>query len=101
LIDVVEPFAHIAQVTIHPLYARQAFGRRLIDEAVRWASECGVEGLTLTTFADVPLNAPYYARLGFQVVPEAELSDGLRQIVQSEVALGLDVWPRVVVERAL
>jgi GNAT superfamily N-acetyltransferase len=70
LIDVVEPFAHIEQVTVHPSYARQALGRKLIDEAALWAAARELKGMTLTTFQEVPWNAPYYARLGFQPLPE-------------------------------
>lgn len=55
--------------------------------------------MTLTTFEEVPWNAPYYARLGFQPVPEHQWSDGLRQIVQSECVHGLDVWPRIVMKK--
>jgi GNAT superfamily N-acetyltransferase len=98
LVDVVGPFAHIEQVTVHPLYARQALGRRLIEEAALWAAARGLKGMTLTTFERVPWNAPYYARLGFQPVPEYQWSDGLRQIVQSERSHGLDAWPRVIMK---
>ncbi|MDQ1058581.1 GNAT superfamily N-acetyltransferase [Arthrobacter globiformis] len=101
LVDVVGPFAHIEQVTVHPLYARQAIGRRLIDEAALWAAARGLKGMTLTTFERVPWNAPYYARLGFQPVPEYQWSDGLRQIVQSERSQGLDAWPRVIMKMDL
>lgn len=101
LVDVVEGFAHIEQVTVHPFHTRQGLGRMLIDAAARWASARGLEGMTLTTFAEVPWNAPYYARLGFQLVPDTELSDGLRHIVQSEAAHGLAAWPRVVMKRDL
>lgn len=101
LVDVVGPFAHIEQVTVHPLYARQALGRKLIHEAALWAAARGLEGITLTTFEEVPWNAPYYARLGFQPLPENQWPDGLRQIVQSESAHGLDAWPRVVMKKDL
>lgn len=101
LVDVVEPCAHIEQVTVHPLYARQALGRRLIDEAALWAAARGLKGMTLTTFENVPWNAPYYARLGFRPVPEYQWSDGLRQIVQSERAHGLGAWPRVIMKKDL
>ena len=101
LVDVVERFAHIEQVTVHPLFARQDLGRKLIDEAGLWAATLGLDGMTLTTFEDVPWNAPYYARLGFQPVPEHEWSGGLRRIVQSERAHGLDAWPRIVMKRRL
>jgi GNAT superfamily N-acetyltransferase len=99
LVDVVDPFAHIEQVTVHPLYARRGLGRRLIDEAALWALARGLKGMTLTTFEEVPWNAPYYSRLGFQSVPQCQWSDGLRQIVQSESGHGLDAWPRVVMKK--
>jgi len=101
LIEVVEPFAHIEQVTVHPLHARQGLGRKLIDKAALWAAARGLKGMTLTTFERVPWNAPYYARLGFHAVPEHLWPDALHQIVQSERAHGLDAWPRVVMKKNL
>jgi GNAT superfamily N-acetyltransferase len=101
LVDEVDQHAHIEQVTVHPLHARRGLGRDLIGEAARWAVAQGLEGLTLTTFDEVPWNAPYYARLGFVRVPEAQWSEGVRRIVEAETAHGLDAWPRVVMRRAL
>lgn len=100
LLDVVGRFAHIEQVTVHPRYARRGIGRLLIEEAARWAGARGLYGLTLTTFEEVPWNAPYYRRLGFQEVPESQWSEGIRQIVQSERGHGLALWPRVVMKKA-
>ena len=101
LLDVVDRFAHIEQVTVHPRYARRGIGRLLIEEAARWAEARGLHGLTLTTFEEVPWNAPYYRRLGFQEVPEPQWSERIRQIVQSEHDHGLAGWPRVVMKRTL
>lgn len=101
VVDVVERFAHIEQVTVHPFHARQGLGRKLIDEVGLWAATLGLDGMTLTTFEAVPWNAPYYARLGFQPVPEREWSGGLHRIVQSERAHGLDAWPRIVMKKRL
>lgn len=44
LVDVLEQFAHIEQVSVPPLHARQGQGRKLIDEAARWAAARGLEG---------------------------------------------------------
>lgn len=101
LVDLVDRFAHIEQVTVHPLHARQGLGGQLIDEAARWAAIFGLDGMTLTAFEEVPWNAPYYARLGFRPVPEREWPGGLYRIVQSERAHGLDAWPRIVMKRRL
>jgi len=40
--------------------------------ADEWAETKRLAGLTLTTFAEVPWNAPYYDRLGFLVHDKAE-----------------------------
>ena len=99
LVEVVDGNGHVDQVSVHPDHARQGLGRRLLDAADRWAVRCGLSALTLTTYADVPWNAPYYARLGFAIVAEVDLSEGLRRIRQREEASGLAAWPRVVVRR--
>ena len=101
LLDVVERFAHVEQVTVHPRYARRGIGRVLIEEAARWAVERGRDEMTLTTFEDVPWNAPYYRRLGFREVTEAKWSDGIRRIMQSERDHGLAAWPRVVMKKSV
>ncbi|WP_206604336.1 hypothetical protein [Arthrobacter pityocampae] len=61
----------------------------------------GCSALTLTTFADVPWNAPYYARLGFAIVAPERLTPGLRAVRDHEAAVGLDAWHRVAMRRPL
>jgi GNAT superfamily N-acetyltransferase len=97
LVDEIDGYAHIEQVSVHPGHSRQGIGRMLIDHVGTWATSRGLAGLTLTTFTDVPWNAPYYARLGFRVV--TDLSPGLRAVRAHEAAIGLDAWPRVVMRR--
>ncbi len=101
LVDVVDDTAHIEQVSVHPDHARQGLGRQLIETASAWAQGQRLTALNLTTFAEVPWNAPYYTRLGFHVVPEEDLSAGMRRIRDHEAARGLDAWPRVSMSRAV
>ena len=91
--------AHIQQVTVHPAHARRGIGAALIDTADRWAHQQRLSGLTLTTFAEVPWNAPYYSRLGFKILPEEEWTTGLRQRFVREAEAGLDAWQRVIMLR--
>jgi predicted N-acetyltransferase YhbS len=79
--------------------ARRGLGRTLLDHAADQASAAGLPALTLTTFADVPWNAPYYTRCGFRVLHDAEITPGLRAIRHRKAALGLDRWPRVCMRR--
>ncbi|MFE6165961.1 GNAT family N-acetyltransferase [Streptomyces sp. NPDC056486] len=97
----VDAAEHIEQITVHPRAARHRIGQALIEHTAQRAREAGREALTLTTFADVPWNAPYYARIGFRVLDEAELTPGLRKIRAHEAGLGLDRWPRVAMRREL
>ncbi|NOT40274.1 MAG: GNAT family N-acetyltransferase [Alphaproteobacteria bacterium] len=56
--------AYIEEVSVHPDHAGHRLAARLIDrlgDEVRGR----YDDLSLTTFRDVPWNAPYYARLGF------------------------------------
>ncbi|MBT2422323.1 GNAT family N-acetyltransferase [Streptomyces sp. ISL-22] len=85
---------HIEQVSVHPDAARRGMGRALLAYAADRAHEEGLTGLTLTTFTEVPWNAPYYARLGFRALAEADLTPGLQRIRAHEADAGLDRWPR-------
>ncbi|GAA2004193.1 hypothetical protein JL107_18325 [Nakamurella flavida] len=73
----------------------------LADVALVWARGRGLERVVVTTYRDVPWNAPYYRRLGFHDIPDAELPDWLRAVRRREHALGLDAWPRVCLTRPL
>ncbi|WP_067546568.1 GNAT family N-acetyltransferase [Nocardia crassostreae] len=97
----VDGTAHIAQVSVHPAAAHRGIGRRLIDHAAERARAAGDTALTLTTFVEVPWNAPYYERLGFRVLAPDELSPGLHKIRAREAEIGLDRWPRTAMRREL
>jgi len=99
--DEVDGCCHIEQVTVHPDYGRRGVGRKLIEEAAGWAAAHGLPALTLTTFTEVPWNAPYYLRCGFRVLADTEITPELRAIRTAEAARGLDAWPRVCMRRDL
>ncbi len=56
------------EVAVAPAHGRRGIGRALVDEVVAWAAAGGFPSVTLATFRDVPWNAPYYEKLGFEVV---------------------------------
>ncbi|MCP6698014.1 GNAT family N-acetyltransferase [Pseudomonas donghuensis] len=80
-------FVHELSVAQH--VQGQGHGRRLINTACQWAREHDFQGLTLTTFAQVPWNAPFYARLGFALLSEQQLSPALHQQLTREQLQGL------------
>lgn len=77
LVEPLDGYAHIEQVSVHPSRARQGLGRQLIDAAQTWADQQNLTGLTLTSYLHVPWNAPYYRRLGFRILTEDEMTAGL------------------------
>ncbi|MEI5007918.1 GNAT family N-acetyltransferase [Streptomyces sp. PmtA] len=101
LTEPVDGAAHIEQLSVHPDVARRGLGRELIDHLAAAATDDGLSALTLTTFTEVPWNAPYYTRLGFRTLGEDELTEGLRNIRKAEAVHGLDRWPRVCMRRPL
>lgn len=89
-LELVDGQAHLEQIAVSPELARQGIGRALLHAAKAWALEAGFHSMTLTTFADVPFNAPFYASAGFTELAEAEWGPGIRAIRRAEIELGLD-----------
>ena len=83
---------HIWQMAVEISHQRQGIGTLLMARLQQMAGELPV---TLTTFRDVAWNAPFYAALGFETLPESALSDRLRQILLDEAAHGIPIDRRV------
>lgn len=92
---------HVLQVSVHPAQARRGVGRTLLAAVSDEAARRGFTSLTLTTFEEVPWNAPYYRSLGFHSIPVDELHADLLGIRDRESLAGLDRWPRVVLSRPI
>jgi GNAT superfamily N-acetyltransferase len=99
--DRVDGNLHVEQVSVHPGSARRGLGRMLLAPVAAHARSEGVPALTLTTFVQVPWNAPYYARCGFHLLDDDALTPGLHKIREHEAARGMDRWPRACMRRAL
>lgn len=99
--DRVDGDLHIEQVSVHPGSARRGVGRTLLDHLAVRAAADAIPALTLTTFTEVPWNAPYYLRCGFHRLEPGALTPGLRAIRRREAEHGLDRWPRVCMRRAV
>lgn len=92
---------HLDQVSVDPAYAGRRIGARLIEHACSVARDAGSACLTLTTYRDVPWNAPYYERLGFVPIDPDDLDPELAAVRQGEIALGLDRWPRLAMTKEI
>lgn len=91
--------AHLEQLAVHPDAGGRGLGTMLLVGAMGEALDRGHEQLTLSTFADVPWNGPWYARHGFtELVTDlpghAPLLHELAQVVAAESRLGLGRYGR-------
>ena len=77
----------IVELSVYLDWQGKGIGRQLIACVAGHARTLGLASLTLTTFRDVPWNAPFYAKLGFEYV--AELTPELREKREEEAAHGL------------
>ena len=101
LVDVVDSAAHVEQISVDPDVQGRGVGRALLDRVEQYARTNGLMSLTLTTFRDVPWNAPLYAHLGFRELAAAEIGPGLAALVEHEASHGLDPDQRVCLVRTL
>ncbi len=90
---------YIEQIDVLPAFERRRIGASLIDATADQARATGLSRLTLSTFRDVPWNAPYYRRLGFIDIDDKKLAPDLLEIRREHLARGLDESQRVFMER--
>jgi GNAT superfamily N-acetyltransferase len=98
-LELVDGHTHVGQLSVLPEYGRLGIGASLMEASCRWAAERGDCIITLTTFVDVPFNAPWYRRLGFEELPEPHEAE-LSRAVADERELA-ELSPRVVMGRVL
>ncbi len=100
-VNTVDGRAHLAALGVHPEHGRRGVGGRLLAAACALASELGRPAITLTTFVDVPWNAPWYTARGFAELTTDQWGAGLRAVWAAEVAAGIVVAPRIAMIRYL
>jgi GNAT superfamily N-acetyltransferase len=87
--------AWLEEIDVHPDHGRRGIGRALVRAVEEWARRIGSPTLGLTTFRDVPWNAPFYAKLGFRELPPGRCSPAIREILADESARGLPADKRL------
>ena len=93
--------AHLLEMDVDPAFGRRGIGRALLEAVCDAARSEGFPAIVLTTLADVPWNAPFYARAGFVEWPPEHWGDGMREVIAQERRLGFPMQLRVAMRRAL
>lgn len=92
---------YVAQLSVHPEHAGRRLASRMLDGAAAFHGPRGVTRLTLTTFRDLPWNAPYYGRIGFREVPDLEAEVFLKRQIEEQVRSGFARECRVAMARPI
>ena len=96
-----EPDCHLEQMSVDPAFGRQGIGAALVRHLVHLSRLRGFDRVTLSTFTNVSWNGPFYERLGFIYLPNAQLTPFLAEVRSQEAAAGLDMSLRAVMAHAL
>ncbi len=92
---------HLEELDVLPAHGRKGIGAALVEAVEDYALTSDCTEITLTTFRDVPWNASFYARVGFEPIPEQELDAELTRRLSDETALGLERSRRVAMRKPL
>jgi GNAT superfamily N-acetyltransferase len=92
---------YVQELDVLGTHAGRKIGAALIEQVAQLARERALKQLVLSTFREVPWNAPYYRRLGFADIDFAELDAALIERRDAHIARGLDESKRVFMRRDL
>ncbi|MFM0644092.1 GNAT family N-acetyltransferase [Paraburkholderia bryophila] len=92
---------YIQELDVLTSHAGQRIGAALIEQVAQHALDRQLTQLILSTYREVPWNAPYYRRLGFRDIEAAELDAHLIERRDAHIARGLDESKRVFMRRDL
>ncbi|MCZ4106922.1 GNAT family N-acetyltransferase [Brevundimonas diminuta] len=80
---------HVLELSVAADHQGRGAGRALMQTARREAETRALPALTLTTFAGVAWNAPFYARLGYAVLTTETTPAYLRDALAAQARHGL------------
>ncbi|QQC67282.1 GNAT family N-acetyltransferase [Paraburkholderia ginsengisoli] len=92
---------YVQELDVLTSHAGRRIGAALIEQVAQLAQTRGLAQLVLSTYREVPWNAPYYRRLGFREIEFAELDAALIERRNAHIARGLDESKRVFMQRDL
>jgi GNAT superfamily N-acetyltransferase len=95
----IEGYLHLRELSVDPAHGRRGVGTALVETVVAEARAGNFAGTSLTTFRNLPFNAPFYARLGFAVMPLDVAPAALKAQFLSEMPPGIDPESRVLMLR--
>lgn len=81
----VDDILYCAEMSVLKHHHGKGLGEKLINHFVNYAKSDGFSGVAGITYKNVPWNGPYYQRLGFDYLEDAQIGEELRAIKTSEI----------------
>lgn len=91
--------SHLHQMSVLPDHGRQGIGGLLVETIAAGVASRAEPQISLITYADVPWNAPFYARHGFVPLSASEQPPHVRRLVQAEARSGIAIGRRTAMVR--
>lgn len=92
---------HLYEISVEPAHGRRGVGSRLLAVLCDEAKARGLSAVTLSTFRDVPWNAPFYSHHGFHLLTRADWTPGFYVLRLREEDSGLPVDRRCFMRKDL
>jgi GNAT superfamily N-acetyltransferase len=93
--------AHLKEISVAHDFAGKGVGKRLLLQALTQAQTRDYTAMTLTTFKDVPFNAPFYKNLGFAEFQPDNRWPQLQTILAQEAQSLLGQYERIAMMKPL
>ncbi len=95
----IDDLTYFGQLSVVPEAQNRGIGSALLKVAVEAAKNDNKRGLALITYADIPWNAPYYAKHGFRALERHEMGAELLALAQEDEKEWALFSPRLVMGR--
>ncbi|MFT9063403.1 MAG: GNAT family N-acetyltransferase [Acetobacter persici] len=92
---------HILEISVEAEAQARGVGRALLAAARQAAQQGGFQRITLTTCREVPWNAPFYQKIGFEILEERVLEPDLRAALAEEEECGFPPGTRCAMQLRL
>lgn len=79
----------LALIEVDPQHGQKGLGTALVSVIIEQVEKAGYQYLYLTTFVNIPWNAPFYQRLGFAPLSEMDHPGFIKGILHEEHSKGL------------
>ena len=99
--SIVDGGGYLDEIDVMPEFGRRGIGTQLVMTVVDWARAEKYPYLTLITFSHLAWNAPFYEKLGFEMMASAEHGKELSGLIEEERRIGINIANRVVMRMVL